>query len=143
MTQRRVLKAIGWGIGAGLTTLVTMIVAGTMWAESPMAQNRRAEEFIDDAITTMRRSGDPMQVPEAYTRKFADGSTVAIYMGHASCSGNGFNATVIYDSRGHITVNKTRDFCGYEEMDGVMDSVPAASLDQFYANLRDLPLTNR
>lgn len=127
-------KALCWGLIAGIITLIGFCF---------LSPSIYTEQFIVESIAEMRRFKDPMLVPEAYKRRFADGSSIAIFMEHACCSGRGYNVTVIYDSNGHIFVNTERSFCGFEELSSDMSSVPAKSLSDFYANLQHLSLKRR
>lgn len=134
MKNARWAKALGWGLVAGISTLIGFCF---------LSPSIYREQFITESIAEMRRFTDPMQVPEAYTRRFADGSSIAVFMEHACCSGRGYNATVIYDSEGHIFVNTDRSFCGFEGLSHDMSSVPAESLPDFYAHIHPLSLSQR
>ncbi len=135
MAIARWVKTLGWGLGAGIVTLIGFcLLSPTLYTE----------QFIRESIAEMRRYNDPLQVPGVvYKRRFADGSAIAICMEHACCSGRGYNATVIYDSEGKVFVNTERIFCGYEELSYDMSAVPAKSLAEFYTGLRDMSLKPR
>ena len=131
MNIKKWLKSLVWGTVAGVVTLIGYAIFSLFWY--PQA-------FLHDSVSEMRHYASPMQVPDVYKRRFADGSSVAIAMEHACCSGRGYNATVVYDSEGKIFVNTEHSFCGEEGLAADMSSVPAKSLAQFYSHLPFLPL---
>jgi len=76
-----------------------------------------------------------------FTRGFSDGSWVAAVSEHSCSSGAGFDATVFYDSRGIIRVDRSHHFCGVEGLESELRQVAATSLADFYRGLQQCQLT--
>lgn len=127
---------------AELVTLPIMLLILADRSHSPSP----AVTFVADSARDFQRLGSlkamknlPIE-KRPYTRTFANGEWIAVQMEYSCCSGAGFNATVIYDSKGHLSFDTTRTFCGYEEMSSDLSSVKAGSLKDFYRNVRGLRL---
>jgi hypothetical protein len=131
--------------GLIIAELVTLPIVLLIFAERFHSPSPTVT-FVADSARDFRRLGSlkamknlPIE-KQPYTRTFANGEWIAVQMEHSCCSGAGFNATVIYDSKGHLSFDTTRAFCGYEDMASEFSRIKAGSLKDFYRKVPGMRL---
>lgn len=115
----------------------------------PYLANRRAEQFVDHWAALFAEHQDLQELQELkrtdaadrpdliYIRKFDSGQWIAARNAYSCMNGGSFDATVFLDSDGRIHYQIGRNFCGYEGLCGELNMIPATSLPQFYAGLKN------
>ena len=122
-----------------LLVALIAVVGLVAYDNSPRGTERHRETFIDEWSSrfSSARTLEAIKPLQAYTRTLPSGEWVAAICAHSCCSGSGYDATVIYDSRGATRVDRSYTFCGIETMYSEMDKVEAQSADEFYRGLEE------
>ncbi|MGV3722182.1 MAG: hypothetical protein ACO1SX_14830 [Actinomycetota bacterium] len=134
-------RAVGYlaAVGALLVSGATATVGYELYQRRSAAVEARRADFIQRwsaELRSARTLAEAQRLP-VYTRRFANGEWVAAVHAHACCSGGGFDATVLYDSRGELRADRSHRFCGVEALEAELEDLPARSLSEFRAGLRD------
>jgi len=75
-----------------------------------------------------------------FLREFPSGEWLIGTCEHSCCSGAGFDATVIRDSKGAVFADTSHTFCGIEAMYSELGGIPADNLAGFYGKQKLLDL---
>ena len=101
--------------------------------------------FVSKWSQRLQHIDSPSKIPENYKNdlyalNFSNGEWIITAMDHSCCSGSGFDATVIRDSRGKVAYDVSHTFCGFEGMSSELGHLKATSLDEFYSKATFLKL---
>jgi hypothetical protein len=128
---------VRWLLGVG----ACLLVAGLAF---PRLGNREAKAscFVASNGALLRSCRDLKEAQRVaqFTRKFSDQTWVAAISEHSCSSGAGFDATVFYDSKGVVRVDRAHHFCGVEGLQSELNRVAANTLPDFYAGLQQCQL---